>query len=71
VESRRSTAQSRRPRPKAHAWELLSDEQLLSLRFCDLRLRIERTDLQLAIVKLHRELSARGIRFKPHCWLAQ
>ena len=71
VESRRSTAQSRRPRAKAHAWELLSDEQLLSLRFCDLRLRIERTDLQLAIDKLHRELSARGIRFKPHYWLAQ
>lgn len=62
---------SRRPRLAKHAWELLSDEQLLSLRFCDLKLRIEHTDLQPAIDKLYRELGARGIRFKPHCWLAQ
>jgi hypothetical protein len=50
---------------------MLSDEQLLSLRFCDLKLTIEGTDLEEAIERLYRELETRGIRFKPHCWLAQ
>ncbi len=60
-----------RRRSTAHAWELLSDEQLLSLRFCDLRLKIEGTELAAAIERLYAELMARGIRFKPHCWLAE
>jgi hypothetical protein len=58
-------------RPRAVAWESLSDDQLLSLRFCDLKLSVQGTDLQLAIERLYGELSARGIRFRPHCWLAQ
>jgi hypothetical protein len=62
---------SRRGPPARHAWESLSDEQLLSLRFCDLELRIEDTDLQQSILRLYRELANRGIRFEPHCWLAQ
>jgi hypothetical protein len=53
-----------------YVWETLSDEQLLSLRFCDLKLGIEGTDLEQAIDRLYRELATRGIRFKPHCWLA-
>jgi hypothetical protein len=53
------------------AWEKLSDDQLLSLRFCDLKLTIQGTELQDAIERLYRELSMRGIRFRPHCWLAQ
>jgi Putative zinc-binding metallo-peptidase len=53
------------------AWEKLSDDQLLSLRFCDLKLTIQGTELQHAIERLYRELSMRGIRFRPHCWLAQ
>ncbi len=62
----RSAARSR-PR---YVWETLSDEQLLSLRFCDLKLTIEGTDLAEAIERLYHELATRGIRFKPHCWLA-
>ena len=54
-----------------HAWEMLADEQLLSLRFCDLKLSIAGTELQPAIERLNDELAARGIRFRPHCWLAQ
>jgi len=54
-----------------HGWEALSDEQLLSLRFRDLKLSIEATDLEPAIQRLYRELATRGIRFRPHCWLAQ
>ena len=57
--------------PHRHAWETLSDEQLLSLRFCDLQLQIAGTDLEDAIERLYRELATRGIRFRPHCWLSQ
>jgi hypothetical protein len=56
---------------RRHAWETLSDDQLLSLRFCDLKLTIEGTDLEPAIERLYRELATRGIRFRPHCWLSQ
>jgi len=62
---------ARRPRSRSVAWEKLSDDQLLSLRFCDLKLTIQGTELQDAIERLYRELSMRGIRFRPHCWLAQ
>ncbi len=60
-----------RRRSQTAAWERLSDEQLLSLRFCDLKLAIQGTELQDAIERLYHELSTRGIRFRPHCWLAQ
>jgi hypothetical protein len=59
---------SRKPR---YAWESLSDDQLLSLRFCDLKLKVQGTELEEAIRRLYRELEARGIRFRPHYWLAQ
>ena len=61
----------RRSHTRPVAWERLSDDQLLSLRFCDLKLRIAGTELQHAIGRLYRELSMRGMRFRPHCWLAQ
>ncbi len=54
-----------------HALETLSDDQLLSLRFCDLKLSIQGTELEDAIQRLYRELEAKGIGFRPHCWLAQ
>ena len=54
-----------------YAWETLSDDQLLSLRFCDLKLTIAGTELERAIGRLYDELATRGIRFRPHCWLAQ
>ncbi len=54
-----------------YAWETLSDDQLLSLRFCDLKLRVRGTELDDAIHRLYHELRMRGIRFRPHCWLAQ
>ncbi len=53
------------------AWERLSEDQLLSLRFCDLKLSVQGTELQDAIERLYRELTLRGIRFRPHFWLAQ
>jgi hypothetical protein len=71
AQTRTQLAGPRRPRKLRHAWETLSDDQLLSLRFCDLRLSIQGTELQDAIDRLYRELQMRGIRFRPHCWLAQ
>jgi hypothetical protein len=62
---------ARRLRSRTVAWETLSEKQLLSLRFCDLKLTIQGTELQDAIERLYRELSMRGISFRPHCWLAQ
>ncbi len=52
-------------------WSRLSDEELLSLRFCDLRLKLERTPLHQHVKRLHAELQSRGIEFMPHCWLAE
>src|SRR5713226_1966154 len=71
LQTRKQAAGSRRPHKPRYAWETLSDDQLLSLRFCDLKLAIAGTELQDAIERLYRELALRGIRFRPHCWLAQ
>jgi hypothetical protein len=66
-----TTPQRRRARRPRYAWETLSDDQLLSLRFCDLKLSIAGTELERAIERLYAELATRGIRFRPHCWLSQ
>src|SRR5580698_3640048 len=71
LQTRIQAAGSRRRRKLRYAWETLSDDQLLSLRFCDLKLSIPGTELEGAIERLYRELELRGIRFRPHCWLAQ
>src|ERR1700677_4194848 len=71
LQTRNQAAGSRRRRKLRYAWETLSDDQLLSLRFCDLKLSIQGTELEAAIRRLYRELEKRRIRFRPHCWLAQ
>jgi hypothetical protein len=48
----------------------LSDDQLLSLRVCDLPVRIEGSRLEERIQHLHAELDARNIQFRPHYWLS-
>lgn len=45
-----------------------SDDDLLSMRLCDLRLSL--AALKPAIGELYRELSGRGLRFRPHVWLS-
>ena len=62
---------NRRRAGQEYVWETLSDDQLLSLRFCDLKLTIAGTELERAIERLYGELATRGIRFRPHCWLSQ
>jgi hypothetical protein len=51
-------------------WVKLPDEQLLDLRFCDLGLDIEGTDLEERILRLYDELAEKGLSFRPHCWLS-
>jgi hypothetical protein len=58
-------------RRRKPAWERLSDDELLNLRFCDLKLSIAGTELERPIERLYGELEQRGIRFRPHCWLAE
>lgn len=63
---RRVSRASRNP-----AWTRLSDEELLSLRFCDLDLSIERSPLKRRVARLYSELEGRGIRLRPHVWLSE
>jgi hypothetical protein len=55
-------------------WVHYTDEQLLDLRFCDLRLSltnaVTNSYLGVYIDKLYRELESHGLQFKPHVWLA-
>lgn len=51
-------------------WTRLSDEQLLSLRMCDLQLDWQRSPLKRYVKRLYNELHERGIRFRPHVWLS-
>lgn len=67
-----STAFTRRHTPSRRvAWSPLSDERLLELRLCDLRLQLETSRLAPYVRRLYRELENRGIRFKPHVWIAE
>jgi len=68
--SRVSAARNGPPRRRDH-WSLLPDDELLQLRICDLGLRIQGTVLARRIARLYAELAFRGLRFRPHCWLAE
>jgi len=60
---------NRRPR-REPAWVRLSNEKLLDVRFCDLDLRIEGTELEEWIEQLYEELAERRLRLRPRCWLS-
>src|SRR5918995_3812964 len=64
----RATPRRRRAAP---SWTRLSDEELLKRRFCDLRLTVKRSHLASRVKRLYEELESRGIRFRPHVWLAE
>ena len=49
----------------------LSDDELLDLRFCDLKLSIKDTPLEQRVEQLHRELESKKLSFRPHFWLSQ
>jgi hypothetical protein len=48
----------------------MSDEQLLGMRFCDLKLEIGKP-LEKRIRRLYGELDKRQIGFRPHVWLSE
>ena len=52
-------------------WTGFPDEQLLDLRFCDLRVQIEGSPLEERIAQLYAELDTRGLKFRPHFWLSE
>jgi hypothetical protein len=61
---------SARPGFPLRAWARLSDEELLDLRLCDLKLTIAGTELEHRTVRLYQELESRGLLFRPHVWLS-
>ena len=71
----RAAAAGRSPhsgkRASALPWTRLSDEDLLSLRFCDLKLSIEQSPLKRQVNRLYTELEGRGIDVRPHVWLSE
>jgi len=52
-------------------WAALPDDELLQLRFCDLNLRIEGTELESRVVELHQELETANLAVKPLCYLGE
>ena len=55
--------------PSEPPWANARDEELLAIRVCDLGVRIEGSELEPRIAQLHEELSARGIKLHPACYL--
>src|SRR5260370_31886531 len=51
------------------SWYALKDEELLTLRICDLGVRIEHSELEAPIGQLYSELAARGVSLRPDCYL--
>jgi len=49
--------------------ESMSDDEILRMRICDLKLKIAGTELESRIEKLAAELAAKGIAIKPICYL--
>ncbi|MCM2268834.1 MAG: putative zinc-binding metallopeptidase [Thermoanaerobaculia bacterium] len=66
--SPRPTRRRRQPLAAAE-WAAWDDERLLGLRFRDLDLPLG-AELEQRIALLHEELAARGLAFRPHCWLS-
>ena len=58
-------------RTRTSDWSRLPDEELLDLRFCDLKLKIEGGWLEERIQTLYTELARRNLRLRPHCWLSE
>ena len=59
--------------PSAAAPELagMSDDEILRLRICDLKLKISGTELESRIETFYGELTAKGISVKPFCYLGE
>ena len=49
----------------------LSDEELLRLRFCDLKLSVDRSPLARHVRRLYTDLERCGLSVRPHVWLSE
>ncbi len=57
-------------RQRIKDWQNLPDEEIMQLRVRDLGVRITGSWLEPLIDRLYAELDARGIKFRPPCYLA-
>jgi len=71
--ARARTSSPRRAAPARRTlkWARMRDEDLLQMRFCDLKLKLERTPLARHMRTLYRDLERRGIAFRPHAWFGE
>lgn len=48
----------------------MTDEQLLDVRLCDLKLSLRKSMVETCLNQLYEELQERHLRFRPHVWLS-
>ncbi|MEO8268368.1 MAG: putative zinc-binding metallopeptidase [Aureliella sp.] len=60
----------RKKRTQKDNLDFFTDEELLDMRMCDLKISIAGTVIEERIEQLYNELAERGISFRPHCWLS-
>lgn len=58
------------PRDRPRWWEDLGEEELLSVRLCELGIEVEGSPLEQRVEKLYAELAAAGVALRPHVWLS-
>jgi hypothetical protein len=56
--------------PRRFSWTSLPDEELLELRFKDLKVGIDNTWIERCLRTLYDEFAERGLRVKPHFWVS-
>lgn len=61
---------SKHPPARKFPWAALPDDELLQLRFRDLRVSLEGTWLETRLSQLHEELEQRGLKVRPHAWIS-
>jgi len=75
AKKRSQSTRTRRPKRRRargeFAWADAGDEELLQWRLCDLGVKLEGTPLEGRVERLYAELEARGLVFRPHCWLSE
>ena len=67
----KTKTRSRRTTPSKSNWVSYDDEKLLDVRMSDLKVCLQGSVLESRIDRLYGELQARGIDFRPHCWVSE
>jgi len=63
-------ARTSRPQRKSFPWEDLPQSELMQVRLCDLKLRLEGTWLDVLAQRVQGELDGQGLVLRPHFWLS-